>query len=757
MNTHAHGASLSYKPKRGALYSKLKAKDSVLATQKLASSFPYVSRHRRQTGIPIPTFATGAFTHTKEQTMSQTVYVSTDVGGTFTDLVYLSEDENGQQKLITTKAHTTPNNFEQGVLDVLKKGQVDIQTIDIMTHGTTVVINALTERKGAKTALITTQGFRDILEIGRGNRPDFFNLAYQKPTPYIPRYLRFEVEERINAQGEIEHPIHSDSVEAAFALIERENVEAIAICLLNSYTNFEHEKELLERVKARFPHLEVIASHQVCREWREYERTSTTALSAYVQPTAAKYLTQLKQGMDEQAFDGQLYVMQSNCGIDTVEAAKQVPITMVESGPASGIWGAAELGKIINEPNVIALDIGGTTAKCALIDNGNVPISSHYFIERNQTSAGYPIMVPVVDLVEIGNGGGSIAWVDELGKLHSGPHSAGADPGPASYGRGGQNVTTTDANLVLGRVNPKFFCGGELDADMNSVSDAMQPIMRQLSMSEEEVARGIIRIANNNMVNALKLVSINRGHDPRDFTMVAFGGGGAMHACALAAELGIKKVVIPATASVFSAWGMMTSDIRRDRIQTHLAAWQAGSIDSIQHTSQKLHHEMKEMFIEEQFDAEKIHFQLYGRFRYENQEHAIEVALPSSLDPTDIALIKKTFHEQYEKEYTYRLNANIELIGLHLVGTVDIGKIKLSKAHTSGRTLTECIKGERTVDFALDGIHTTTLYNGDLLEPNMHFSGPAIIEQTSTTVVIHPNQHAHVDEYGNLIIQLMEM
>lgn len=687
--------------------------------------------------------------------MTERIFVATDVGGTFTDLVYFSEDiGSGIQQLKTAKSDTTPPNFEQGVLDVLEKGKVNVKDINVMTHGTTVVINALTERKGAVTALITTQGFRDILEIGRGNRPDFFNLNYQKPEPYIPRFLRFQIQERITYQGNIEQPLNLDALPEMLAKMKQEGVEAIAICLLNAYINPCHEKAIADAIHAQSADFEVICSHQVSREWREYERTSTTALSAYVQPIAARYLEKLNQGLIERDFNGQLYIMQSNCGVDTLNSAKQVPITMVESGPASGFWGAAALGHIIGEKNIIALDIGGTTAKCALINDGEVPISSDYYIERSQTSAGYPIMVPVVDLVEIGNGGGSIAWVDEFTKLHVGPQSAGASPGPVAYGRGGHDITTTDANLALGRINPEYFCGGEIKADMGSVDTSLASLAMQLQLTSAEVARGVVRIANNNMVNALKLVSINKGHDPRDFTMVAFGGGGAMHACALAAELGMKKVIIPATASVFSAWGMMMSDIRRDRMLTYLRPWQPEHIDSINNQISQLHNELKASFVSEELSEDKTHFLVFGRFRYQNQEHSIEVPLPDFVALEDIDSIKELFQNMYEKEYTYRLDSDIEMVGLHLIGQADIGKIKLAKKQQTGRLLNETIKGERLVDYALEGIHNAVIYNGDLFEPKMAFSGPAIIEQTGTTIVVHPEQKIRIDEYANIIITL---
>ena len=331
-----------------------------------------------------------------------------------------------------------------------------------------------------------------------------------------------------------------------------------------------------------WPGVSVVSSHQITREWREYERTNTAVLSAYVQPTAERYLSRLHNGLKAKGFDKSPYIMQSNCGVDSLESVSKIPITMVESGPASGFWGAAELGKLIGEPNVLALDIGGTTAKCSLIENGEVRIKTDYWIERDRTSAGYPIMVPVVDLVEIGNGGGSIAWVDDFGKLHVGPQSAGAVPGPAAYGRGGTKATTTDANLWLGRINKDYFCGGEIDADMKSAEAAIKAVAEKLGVDADEAARGIIRIANNNMVNALKLVSLNRGHDPRDFTLVAFGGGGGMHGVALAAELGVRKVVVPAGASVFSAWGMMMSDLRRDYFVTRLADLRKGAAAGIE-------------------------------------------------------------------------------------------------------------------------------------------------------------------------------
>ncbi len=468
--------------------------------------------------------------------------VSTDVGGTFTDLVCLeTHTATGVQTIRVNKADTTPPDFERGVLDVLARTGVALQDVDVMTHGSTIVINAIMERSGAKVGLITTKGFSDVLEIARGNRPDFFNLRYRKPPVLVLRRHRRSVPGRMTYQGVESEPLDLAGLPAILDGFRADRVEAVAICLLHAYANPAHERAVLDAVRAAWPGVSAVASHQITREWREYERTNTTVMSAYVQPVAARYLTRLTEGVAQQGFKGRLYIMQSNCGVDTVEATREIPITIVESGPASGFLAAAETGRLIGEPNVLALDIGGTTAKCSLIEGGKVSIVSTYWIERDRSHAGYPIMTPVVDLVEIGNGGGSIAWVDEFGKLHVGPQSAGAKPGPVAYGRGGTAITTTDANLVLGRINPDFFCGGSVQPDMAAVDRALGTLAAQLGVAPAEAARGVVRIANNNMINALKLVSVNRGRDPRDYTLLAFGGGGAMHAAALAAELAQKN------------------------------------------------------------------------------------------------------------------------------------------------------------------------------------------------------------------------
>jgi N-methylhydantoinase A len=681
--------------------------------------------------------------------------IATDVGGTFTDLVYLHISPAGEQRIGTAKSDTTPPDYEKGVMEVIDHAELNPSAVDFFVHGTTVIINALTERKGAKTALITTEGFRDVLEIARGNRPDFFNLEYKKPKPFVPRYLRREIPGRMNYKGEEMKPLDLSGLPALIDEFKADRVEAIAVCLLNSYANQKHEEAAVKKIQELWPEVAVVASYQITREWREYERTNTAVLSAYVQPVARHYLDRLHRSLTEKGMNGSIYIMQSNCGVDTVKKAREIPITMIESGPASGVWGAAALGQIIGEPNIIALDIGGTTAKCGLIAGGQVTIKTDYMIGRTKTSAGYPVMVPVVDLVEIGNGGGSIAWVDEFQKLHVGPQSAGALPGPVSYGKGGIEATTTDANLELGRINPNYFCGGTIIADMDSVGKSLDTLAEKLNTSRKEAAQGIVRLANNNMVNALKLVSVNRGYDPRDFTMIAFGGGGGMHCCALALELGIKKAIVPKQSAVFSAWGMLMSDLRKDYIQTRIIELdESNAWKHLDESLRALENQARDEFARESVDPSKVKFLRYGRFRYQNQAHSVEVLLPEgNIEKALVQKISSNFHDVYEREYTYRLDAPVELVGFHVVASADVGKLTLKKLPVSGKKIDDALKGRRNVDYTEAGEHEAAIYDGGLLEPGMGFRGPAIVEDPGDTIVVMPGMQCHVDDYGNIHIQ----
>lgn len=676
--------------------------------------------------------------------------VATDVGGTFTDLVCV--DENGVR---TVKSDTTPPNFEQGVLNCIEKSELNTKDFTYFAHGTTVVINALLSRKGAKTALITTRGFRDVLEIARGNRPDLFNIAFDKPAPFVPRHLRFEITERLDYQGEVTTPAALEELDNIVARLQQEQVEAVAICLLHGYVNPVHEQQIKTRLLELWPQAAVIASHEVCREWREYERTSTSVLSAYVLPTANHYLSGLASRLEEKGLRRSPYIMQSNGGVATVKGTLADPITLVESGPASGMLGAAAIGKVIGEENLIALDIGGTTAKCALIHEGKARITTEYRIEWDRENPGYPIRTPVVDLVEIGNGGGSIAWIDEGGSMHVGPQSAGSTPGPAAYGRGGDNATTTDANLLLGRINPELFLGGSQPPDWESVDSAFAKLAGQLGGTSKDVARGVIRIANANMVNALKLISLNRGHDPRDFSLIAFGGGGAMHAVSLAEDLQVKKVIIPINASVFSAWGMLMSDLRRDFLQTqveNLAEADAATIDA---KYDEIATAAKVQCENEGITREQMYLERFADMRYLGQEHTIKVPVPAGrIDNDALAVCIQRFHEAHEREYAFKLDNAVELVNYHLVVFGKIDKQPLAEKPVTGRTIEAAHKGVRSVDYDDRGVRPVDIYDLSRLEPGMVFQGPAIVEDANNAIVITSNKRVSMDRYGNIHIEM---
>lgn len=685
--------------------------------------------------------------------MPKTLRVATDVGGTFTDLVAVETGGEGPPRLIAAKVDTTPPDFEQGVLGVLAKAGIRPAEIASLAHGTTVVINALTERKGVKVGLVTTEGFRDSLEIARGNRPDFFNLFYEKPKPFVPRHLRREVPGRMTYRGQERQPLDLSGLAEIVADFQAEGVEAVALSFLHAYANPAHEVAALAELRRLWPEVPAVAGHQITREWREYERTNTAVLSAYVQPVAARYLRRLEAALTAEGFAGAPYIMQSNCGVDSLAATAEIPIAMVESGPASGMLGAAALGRLIGVPDILALDIGGTTAKCALIEGGEVTVKTDYWIERDRRSAGYPIMVPVVDLVEIGQGGGSVAWVDDFGKLHVGPRSAGARPGPAAYGRGGTEATTTDANLWLGRIDRDYFCGGAVEADMAACEAALARVAKSLGVSVEAAARGIVRLANDKMVNALKLVSLNRGHDPRDFALAAFGGGGGLHAVALARELGIGEVIVPAHAAVFSAWGMTMSDLRRDRFVTRLADLAPGAAAGIEAAFAAAEAEVAARFAAEGVAPETLRHQRRARFRYQNQEHTTEIPLDGGpVTEERLAGIAAAFHEAYEREYTYRLAAGVEMVGLHLVTTAEIAKPPLTEAPLGPEDPDPAEKGRRAVDFAPEGVFEARIYDAGRLAPGMVLEGPAIVEDPGTTTVLPPGCRARVDGYANLRI-----
>jgi N-methylhydantoinase A len=675
--------------------------------------------------------------------------VAVDIGGTFTDLVSLDE-QTGAVEL--GKSATTPGRFEDGVMDVL--GEADIDAVAFLAHGTTVIINALTERKGARTALITTRGFRDVLEIQKANRPDLYNLLYEKPKPFVPRRLRLEVTERVDYKGETLRALEEDEVREAAAEARRQGADAIAICFLHAYANPEHERRAAAIVRESWPEAAVTASHEVTGEWREYERTSTVVLDAYVKPVAARYLRGVADRLEQAGVSPSArHAMQSNGGVSRFDVAAQTPINLVESGPVGGVIGAAAIGRLVGERNLITLDIGGTTAKASLVERGEVRVTSDYFIERTPRFAGYPIKVPVVDIVEIGAGGGSVAWLDPAGALKVGPHSAGADPGPASYARGGAEPTLTDANVLAGRLNPDYFLGGRIRLNVERARRAMAPIAAALGVGVEDAALGVIRIANANMIHLLKLVSVRRGRDPRDFALVAFGGGGSMHATALARELKVPRVIVPPAPGHFSAWGMLASDLRHDVVQTRFARTEEMSASELETLWRTLERRLLSTFASEGLARERVTFARSADMRYAGQEHTVTVPIPAvEASEEGRGEIERRFRDLHEQLYTFRLDSPIEFVNFRVTGFGSVRKPEIARVPVNG-DVSAALKATREVDFDEVGREEARVYERAGLGANAELEGPAVVEEPAASTVVFPGQRLRVDEFGNIVIE----
>lgn len=677
--------------------------------------------------------------------------IAIDIGGTFTDYVAMNE-ETGE--LIVTKASSTPKNFADGVLEAVKKGGVALEEAAYIVHGSTIVINALTERKGARTALITTKGFRDVLEIGRANRTDLYNYYYTKPRAFVPRMHRFEVEERLNKDGEVIIPLDEDGVRKIALKCRQEQIEAVAVCLIHSYANSVHEERIKEILQEELPGVEISISSEVIKEWREYERTNTTVFNAYVKPAASKYLDALKSRMKEQGLKVEPYAMQSNGGTATFEMIKINPINMIESGPVGGVIGANEIGKILKEKNIITFDIGGTTAKTSLIHNNEIRITTDYKLENTPIYAGYPVKAPVVDIIEIGAGGGSIAWIDSVGNLKVGPESAGADPGPACYDKGGTQPTLTDANMIAGRIDPVRFLGGRFKVNIQKSYEAIKKISDYYRISVEEAARGIIRIANNNMMHALKLVSVRKGYDPRNFIMVAMGGNGAIHSPALGRELKVKKIVIPRHPAVFSAWGMLMTDSRQDFIQTRITKVCKENMADVNEIYNEMIEKAVKLYTDFGFRRQDLFVVKSADIRYIGQEHAVRAAVPSDeLTEKDIDVIRHNFETLHEQYYAFKLpEAPIEFVNFSITAFGKVKKSEIKPFRISGKP-EDAMRGRNIVDYDEDGKLEVPVYIREKLGTDSTIKGPAIIEEETSVTVLYPDQKLHVDDYGNLIIE----
>jgi N-methylhydantoinase A len=676
--------------------------------------------------------------------------IAVDIGGTFTDLVAF---DHATQKVLYAKSPTTYDNLVDGILDCFKKAGIKPAEASLVNHGTTLVINSLIQRKGATTALVTSQGFRDILEIARGNRPDPFDLHYQRDEPLIPRELRLEVAERMDSKGEVVTPLDTAALKKLADEIKRLAVESVGIFFMNSDINPAHEESAADTLKELLPDTYVTFSTDLTREWYEYERCSTAAANAYVGPQVSTYIRRLDSDLKKQGFPGTLFMMGSNGGLLSAERTCRQPIGLVESGPIGGCIGASAYAEKLGFKNVVAFDMGGTTAKCALVENGRFSVNSLYYV--NGYVKGFPIKSAVIDIVEVGSGGGSIAWLDSQKRLHVGPQSAGSTPGPVSYGRGGAEPTVTDANLVLGRLNPGNFLGGEMKLDMNAAQRAVaEQIAAPLGYGGEngaiQMADGIISIATVIMAGAIRKISVEHGLDPRDFILFSYGGGGPLHSCALAHELSIPTIVIPPEPGNFSAIGMLLADARIDTSKTFVGIRSDKTMPAMAEMYGAMESEARASLAQE-FGTGEVFFEHHAEMRYRGQRHNIKVPVSGLKDAEQI---RAAFERDYKRRYGHAdARAAAEFQALHLSAYTRLRRPELARLPRAqiagGRT------EKRQVDFGeAGGMQEATIYDRTALAVGFKGQGPALIEEYGSTTLIWPGDTFEVGKLGEIRISV---
>ncbi len=683
------------------------------------------------------------------------VRLAADIGGTFTDVAAFDE-RSGELRL--GKVLSTPDRLVDGILEGVAEARVDLADTGLFFHGSTIVINTLLERKGARTALLTTKGFRDIYEIGRINRPDSFNLYHRKHEPLVERRLRFEVKERMTADGSVHTALDMDDVKSICDQLESQQVEAVAILFLHSYRNPDHEIRVKDYISERFPNMFVTASHELSQEYREFERTSTTAANAYVGRTIRKYIGELESQLGEKDFDGKLFIVKSSGGLYTADEAQSKCIWMLESGPAAGVVGAKALCDELGLKDAIALDMGGTTAKAGVIRDGRTLTTSMGMI--GGYLRGLPVQVSMIDISEVGTGGGSLARVGPGGSLRVGPQSAGAMPGPACYGRGGTEPTVTDANLLLGRLAPDRFLGGEMKLDLEAARKAMtKNVCEPLKMSAADAAEGILRIAVNSMANAVKAVTSERGLDPGLFgTLVAYGGAGPLHATAVARELGIRQVLIPVAPGHFAACGMLRTDVRHDFSRSVFQELADLSFEDIEQHFQQMEAEGAELIRHSGIPVEAIAVHRSVDMRYVGQEHAATLDLPLDLfRDRDKVAIRKLFNASHERLYGYASDeGDAEIVSVRSSTQGIVPKPKMPAIAKGGeKPPAAAATGSRPVHFRVAGgdVDCPTFARARLQAGN-RIAGPALIEEHASTTVVFPGDTLVVDDLGNLLIAI---
>ncbi len=694
-----------------------------------------------------------------------TYRLGVDIGGTFTDGALVDETTGD---ILIVKVPTTPTDpavgFMAAVERALQRSQSGNDALRLVVHATTVATNALIEGKTARVGMITTKGFRDILEIGRQIRSRLYDVHLSKPRPLVSRRWSLEVNERLDAAGQVLTPLHLEEVRQAARQLKAEGVEAIVVCFLHAYINPTHERQAAEVIRREYPDAFLSVSSEVCPEFREYLRASTTAVNAAVMPLVSRYLDTLERRLHSRGIAAPFYVMQSSGGVMSVQSAKQRPVYMVESGPAAGVIAAGAFAQPHGFANVIAFDMGGTTAKVGLIRDGRPQFSTEFEVGGQAITplgegrgSGYAVRTPVIDLVEVGAGGGSEAWIDAGGALRVGPRSAGAVPGPACYGQGGTVPTITDANLLLGRLNAEFFLGGEIALDAQASLEAVTSRCAQpLGLDPLQAASGIVEIANAHMMAAIRLISVQRGYDPREFVLVAFGGAGPLHANALARELGIPTILIPPSPGIASALGMLMTDLTHEFIATRRQL--LANLDPATLAALFAEYEAQgdTLLAREGVMAGQRRLVRSLDLRYRGQSHELSVHLPSgSLTAADLAQIQEQFHRAHIRAYGYAAREDpVELVNVRLTALGVSPKPRLKDLAKGRGGVARAMKGSRPVWFSeTSGFTTCPIVDRYRLQWDDVVPGPAVIEELDSTTVVHPGYAAYVDQHGNLLLR----
>jgi N-methylhydantoinase A len=680
--------------------------------------------------------------------MNSDTRVGVDIGGTFTDLVTISDGT-----LDVTKTSSTPEAPEEGVTDGLEKTKrktgIGFDAVDFFAHGTTVATNAVLEGDWADTALVTTGGFRDVLEIGRQARPDIYDFQTEKPATVVPRHRRYEVPERLDERGDVSTPLDEAAVREVAEEIAATDVSSVAVSLLFSYENDAHERRVREILEAEGVDASFSLSSDVLPEIREYERTLTTALNAGLKPVMDRYLGNLETEIAAVGIRPDLEIMQSNGGIITADVARNRPVNTLLSGPAAGVQGASYVAGLAGVENLITMDMGGTSCDVSLVEGGEPMVATDVEIGE------YPVNVPMIDIHTVGAGGGSIAWIDDGEALRVGPRSAGADPGPICYGRGGTSPTITDAQLLLGRLDPDAFLSDELSVDVDRVEEVFaRELAEPLGKSVEAAAQGVLDVANASMERALRVVSVERGYDPRDFGLVAFGGAGPLHATTLAAELDIPRVLVPRTAGVLSALGLLISDILYDYSTSRVRNWEAVDPTDLQATFDEFVERGREQLADENLAESQMRFERSVDLRYAGQSFELSVAVPDGpVDAEAKAAIRDRFHARHRQRYGHAYDDEpIELVTLRTRARGVVDTPDLRQEATTG-DLADAITEERPVHFDGD-VHETRVYRRERLPTGAAFDGPAVVEGAESTVVVRPGQSVETDEYGSLVVEV---